>query len=183
MVFCVMKGAVYESISGFKITTGKLPPGDAGTARTLAMMAQLVRQGALRREVREAAIDVVRGAGVPPHDTLGELNALFRFVRGAVRFTGDIAGVETLQAPHYTLSVMAGDCDDRAVLLAALARSIGIPCVFRAIGAKRNQPGQYSHVYVVAKVKGQDVPLDPTYSTTPMGWEHPSPSRIGDFPL
>ena len=174
---------MYETVSGYKITVGKLPPGDAGTARTLAIMAQLAREGSMRREVRETAIDVVRGAGVRPHDTRGELAALFRFVRGAVRFTGDVAGVETLQAPHYTLAVMAGDCDDRAILLAALARAIGIPASFRVIAANPRRPGTYSHVYVVAKVQGKDVPLDPTYETTPPGWEHPSPSRIGGFAI
>jgi hypothetical protein len=175
---------VYETVSGYRITTGKLPPGDAGIKKTLGMMAQLAQAGALRREVREMAIEVVRNAGTAPHDTLGELGALFEFVRDQVRFTGDIAGVETLQAPHYTLHVMSGDCDDRAVLLVSMARSIGIPANlrFRVIGANPRRPGSFSHVYVVANVKGKDVALDPTYPDTPMGWQHPSPSRIGDFP-
>jgi hypothetical protein len=178
-------GGVYESVSGYRITTGKLPSGDAGTRKTLAMMAQLAQAGALRREVREMAIEVVRSAGTAPHDTLGELAALFAFVRDRVRFTGDISGVETLQAPHYTLHIMAGDCDDRAVLLVSMARSIGIPANlrFRVIGANPRQPGSFSHVYVVANVKGKDVALDPTYPSSRMGWQHPSPSRIGDYPV
>jgi transglutaminase-like putative cysteine protease len=177
-------GAVYETISGYSITLGKLPPGDAGIKKTLEMMQQLSRAGALRREVRETAIEVVRDAGTAPHDSLGELAALFAFVRDRVRFTGDIAGVETLQAPHYTLRVMAGDCDDRAVLLVAMARSIGLPAGlrFRVIGANPSRPGRFSHVYVVANVKGKDVALDPTYPSSKMGWQHPTPSRIGDFP-
>ena len=176
---------MYESASGFKLTTGKLPPGDAGTRKTVAIMAQLAQAGALRRDVRETAISIIRSAGTAPHDTPGELDALFRYVRDQVRFTGDIAGVETLQAPHYTLRVMAGDCDDKAVLLAALARSVGISASlkFRVIAANPNQPGTYSHVYVVASVRGKEFALDPTYSSSRMGWQHPRPSRIGDFPL
>jgi transglutaminase-like putative cysteine protease len=176
---------VYEPIGGYKITTGNLPSGDAGIRKTLAIMAQLSEQGARRLEVREAAIGILRSAGTAPHDSLGELAALFAFVRDQVRFTGDIVGVETLQAPHYTLHTMAGDCDDRAVLLTALARSVGIPArlSFRVIAANPRRPGTFSHVYVVANVKGQDVALDPTYSTSRMGWQHPSPSRIGDYPL
>jgi len=175
---------VYEIRGDYRITTGKLPAGDAGTRKTLAIMAQLAQAGALRREVRETAIDVLRSSGTAPHDTAGELAALFEFVRDQVRFTGDIAGVETLQAPHYTLRVMAGDCDDRAVLLVALARSVGIPAAlrFRVIAANPRRPGTFSHVYVVANVKGKDVALDPTYSISRMGWQHPHPSRIGDFP-
>ena len=176
---------MYESVSGFKITTGKLPPGDAGVRKTVAIMAQLAQAGALRRDVRETAINIIRSAGTAPHDTCGELEALFAFVRDQVRFTGDVAGVETLQAPHYTLSVMAGDCDDRAVLLAALARSVGISASlkFRVIAANPARPGTYSHVYVVANVRGKEFALDPTYSSSRMGWQHPSPSRIGDFQL
>jgi transglutaminase-like putative cysteine protease len=176
---------MYESAGGFKITTGKLPPGDAGVRKTVAMMGQLAQAGALRREVRETAISIVRAAGTAPHDTPNELEALFSFVRDQVRFTGDIAGVETLQAPHYTLRVMAGDCDDKAVLLAALARSVGIAASlkFRVIAANPNARGTYSHVYVVANVRGKEFAMDPTYSSSRMGWQHPSPSRIGDFPL
>jgi len=176
---------VYETASGYRITTGKLPAGDAGIRKTVAIMAQLSQAGALRREVRETAIEVMRNAGTAPHDTLGELAALFAFVRDRVRFTGDIAGVETLQAPHYTLRVMAGDCDDRAVLLVALARSVGIQATmkFRVIGANPRRPGAFSHVYVVANVRGKEIALDPTYPESRMGWQYPSPSRIGDFPL
>jgi hypothetical protein len=176
---------VYETVSGYRITTGKLPSGDAGTTKTLGIMAQLAQAGALRREVREMAMDVVRNAGTAPHDSLGELAALFAFVRDQVRFTGDIVGVETLQAPHYTLHVMAGDCDDRAVLLVAMARSIGLPANlrFRVIGANPRHPGVFSHVYVVANIKGKDIALDPTYPSSRMGWQHPSPSRIGDYPV
>ena len=175
---------MYESSSGYNLTLGRLPPGDAGTRKTLAIMQQLARAGALNRIVRETAIDVIRNAGTAPHDTPGELAALFAFVRDRVRFTGDIVGVETLQAPHYTLRVMAGDCDDRAVLLVALARSVGIQSSlkFRVIAANPNRPGTYSHVYVVANVRGKDFALDPTYPSSRMGWQHPSPSRIGDFP-
>lgn len=175
---------MYETLSGYRITTGKLPAGEAGVRKTVAMMAQLARAGALRREVRETAIEVVRNAGAAPHDSRGELAALFAFVRDRVRFTGDIAGVETLQAPDYTLRVMAGDCDDRAVLLVAMARSIGLAARlnFRVIGANPRQPGKFSHVYVVANVKGKEIALDPTYSSSRLGWQHPSPSRIGDYP-
>lgn len=175
---------MYESRSGYSITLGRLPPGDAGTRKTLAIMQQLARSGALRREVREAAIDVIRSSGTAPHDTPGEMAALFEFVRDRVRFVGDIAKLETLQGPHYTLSVMAGDCDDRAILLVALARSVGLDANlrFRVIAANPSQPGTWSHVYVVANVRGREIAMDPTYPSARMGWQHPTPSRIGDFP-
>lgn len=176
---------MYETLSGgAKVTRGRLPGGDAGTRKTLGIMRQLAEQGAKDVTVREAAIAVVRSAGARAHDAAAELRALFVFVRDAVRFTSDVVGVETLQGPRYTLQVLAGDCDDRATLLVALARSIGIAAdlSFRAVAINRNAPGAFSHVYVVAKVAGKRIALDPTYSQNLAGWEYPSPFRSMEVP-
>ena len=147
-------------------------------------MRRLALEGSSQMEVREAAIGVLRQAGVPTHNPAAETAALFRFVRDRVRFTGDIVGVETLQGPRYTLHVMAGDCDDRAVLLASLMRSVGIPAelAFRVVAANPRAPRSFSHVYVTAKLNGKTVALDPTYPTNVPGVEPPH-SRVGDFPL
>lgn len=136
-------------------------------------------------EVREAALDAVRMAGVRPHDYRGELEAVYRFVRDRVRFTRDPFDNETLQSPRYTLKTMSGDCDDRATLLAAMVRSIGIPADlrFRAVAANRRNPRAFSHVYVVASIGGRRVPLDPTFEGVRSGWEIPNPSRATEIPV
>lgn len=176
---------MYERVGGFTVRRGLLPSGDRGTRKTLSYMRALAIAGSKEREVREAAIDALNRAGVRDHDPVAELGALFRFVRDDIRFTGDVVGVETLQGPRYTLHLMAGDCDDRAILLAALARSIGVPAElrFRVIGADPRRPARYSHVYVVAQVGGKQIPMDPTYGENRMGWQVPRPSRLGDFRL
>jgi transglutaminase-like putative cysteine protease len=119
------------------------------------------------------------------HDPAAQLGALFRFVRDRITFIGDVAGVETLQSPRYTLRVGAGDCDDRAILLAALARSIGVPTdlKFRAIAANPRAPQQFSHVYVVARVGNRDLPLDPTYHQAEPGYQYARPTRVEDLRL
>lgn len=180
----VRQGGVYRQISGFQIRRGSLPSGDLGTRKTLEAMRQLAVQGSKTLEVREAAINAVRDAGVGPHAPVRDLGALFRFVRDRIRFTNDIVDVETVQSPRYTLHMMAGDCDDRAVLLAAMARSIGIPAdlSFRVVAAT---PGtrRFSHVYVVASLGGRKIPLDPTYPENEPGREYARSSRMGDFRL
>ena len=175
---------VYHRIGGFQVTRGRLPQGVAGVTKTLALMRALALEGSRDVEVREAAIGAVRRAGVPAHDHRGELFALFRFVRDGIRFTRDIDGVETLQSPRYTLEVGAGDCDDRATLLAALARSIGLPVElrFRVAAANPGAPGRFSHVYVTALVGGKLIALDPTYPNNQPGFEPPN-TRVGDFRL
>lgn len=160
-----------------------IPRGTAGTSATLRLMAQLADEGARDVSVRQRAIAIVQT--VAPHDTLGELRALFQWVRDRVRFVGDALGLETLQTPTRTLAWGAGDCDDMATLLVALARSIGIPArlAFRAIGTDRRRPAAFGHVYVVANVNGRDYPMDPIYRTTPFGWQYPAPTVRADLAL
>ena len=159
-----------------------IPGGRAGTIATLRAMRGLAHEGARDMAVREAAIAILNRAGVRGHDFPGEVRALYNHVRDRVRFTRDIAGVETLQAPRYTLRMGFGDCDDKATALAALLGSIGhrSGIVFRAIGTS---PTGYSHVYPVVRVDGRDVPMDATYTGTPLGWEHPHPALRMDLPV
>lgn len=166
---------MYLRNGGFKVTRGNLADGDRGTAQTLGIMRGLVHKGSRALEVRTAAIEAIRG--VRPHDHQGEARALFRFVRDRIHFVNDVAGVETLQGARATLSIGAGDCDDKATLLASLLGAIGIPSSFRVVAANRRAPGTFSHVYVVAHVGGRDLPLDPTYAHTPPGWQVPGPLR------
>lgn len=159
---------------------GRLSPGKRGTGETLAIMRQLAQSGARDVSVREGAVRILRGAGVRGHDFRRELEALFRYVADRVRFVRDPHGVELLQAPRYTLEHGFGDCDDKTTLLVALALSVGQPVqlALRAIGAT---PAAFSHVYAVASVNGQRIPLDPTWPGTPFGWEAPRPALSGDL--
>jgi len=175
---------MYESLGGPSSRLGTIPSGDRGTAETLKLMRQLAEQGSKDMAVRDTAIYVVGQAAAPGHDPIAQLAALFRFVRDRVLFIGDVYRVETLQTPAKTLEVGAGDCDDRATLLVALARSIGIPADFRfrVIAANPRNPRSFSHVYVVARLAGRDIPLDPTFRSNGLGYEYPGRFRVGEMP-
>lgn len=148
------------------------------------MMRGLVRQGARNLAVRNTAIDIIRGRGVAPHDTLGQIRALYTWVRGRVGFVNDPVGVEQLQGAPYTLEHLSGDCDDYAVLLGSLMESIGIPATlrFKVIAANPNQPRSFSHVYLTAQAAGRTIPLDPIYRSTPFGFEYAHPYRTLEVP-
>jgi transglutaminase-like putative cysteine protease len=60
--------------------------------------------------------------------------ALFEYVRDHIRYIKDPVGVESVSDPYYTLARMVGDCDDQAVLLAALYESVGFPTRFVIAG-------------------------------------------------
>jgi len=138
-------------------------------------MRRLATEGAKDVSVREAAIRIVRQAGVAGHDFAGELTAVFNYVRDRIRFTRDPAGVELLQTPRYTLENGFGDCDDKSTLLVALLRAIGTPATlkFRAVG---ETAAGYSHVYPVANYAGREIALDTTRAGTPLGWQLPNPA-------
>lgn len=152
--------------------------------KTLSMMRQLVLQGSKDIEVRDAAIDAVYQFGGRTHDPLSQLRAIYNFVRDRIMFVNDPADVEWLQGPRNTLQVGAGDCDDRAVLLASMLRAIGLNAdlKFRVIAANPANPRTFSHVYVVVRMFGKDIPLDPTYASNPFGIA-PRGTRMGDFSI
>lgn len=178
-------GFVYERRGGFSGRTIALPDGDRGTGVTLAQMQQLAVDGSKDLEVRAAAIEALDRIGARPHVVGDALRAVFLFVRDGIRFVGDPVGVQGIQSPRLTLELRAGNCAQRATLVAAMLRSIGVPAAlrFRVVAANRNEPGKFSHVYVVANVGGREVPMDPTYGENALGYEYPNISRRGDMAL
>ncbi len=176
---------MYERIGGFTVRRMLLPAGDAGTRMTLGHMQQLAIAGSKDLEVRSAAIQALDRYGAPAHEPFAALGAIYRFVRDSIRFVPDPVGTQAVQSPRATLELRAGNCAQRATLLASLARSIGIPAAlkFRVIAANSRFPRAFSHVYLIANVRGKQVALDPTYRQIPAGFEYPRPSRVGDFQL
>lgn len=81
-----------------------------------------------------------------------------------------------------------GDCDDFSMYLACCLQSLGIPCAFVTAAADARDPGQFSHVYVVAyprdPVSGQGVrvPLDASHGEYP-GWEVAGYGRREEWPV
>lgn len=155
------------------MTLGTLPSGSAGIAATLKVMVRLAREYKKDSGVRELATRLVRD--LPQYDTLGEVKALHAFVRDAIRYTNDIRGVETVQTPRVTLETGVGDCDDKALLLAALLESIGRPARFVAI--QLGGPG-FSHVLVETRAgkNGRWIPLE-TIKPVPAGWYPPGVTK------
>ena len=148
---------------------GELPAGESGTVATLRLMSSLVSRYKRSPEVRESALSLIED--LKPKDRIGEVNALFTFVRDHIRYVRDIRGLETVQIPTVTMDLSAGDCDDKSTLLASLLESVGYPTRFVAVGYAG--PGVYSHVYVECLIGPQWVPLDATV-LQPLGW---SPRR------
>ncbi len=147
-----------------------LAAGDFGVRRTLRLMARMARRPELSVE------RFARGAVTEAGGVLGvALGRLFRFVRDSVQNRRDPPGVELVQAPRLTLEDRpAGDCDDKATLLAALFRALGVRVRFVAIDTTGER---FDHVYLEAQVGGLWMPFDAFVPFAVPGWAYPDPAR------
>lgn len=169
-----------------------IPSGIGGVRRTLRLMVDVASTFKCDIHIRSLAVCLVGGRIVTlsngsqvryplcrPKDYAAELTCLHAFVRDHIRYVRDIDGVETLQTPIQTLNVLAGDCDDKAVLLCALAASIGFQTRFAAVAIG---DGPFSHVMAQALLedRGEFVNAETILTDPPveLGWEPPDATSV-----
>jgi transglutaminase-like putative cysteine protease len=123
---------------------------------------------------------------VPEKNNLAEAKALFDAVRANVRYTSDIAGIDSYQKPAHTLKFRTGDCDDYSTLACAAAATLGLQCRFKVIRTKGSP--EWNHIYAQIgfprRAPRKWVSFDASVAM-PFGWE--APARMVDaarvFPL
>jgi hypothetical protein len=152
-----------------KIYRAPLPKGYPGTMTTARYIIELIKRGAKDFSVRQKAINIYRGYGVKPKNYLGEISALFDWVKNNVRYTKDIFKVELLHSARRMLQLRAGDCDDMTILLGAMLESTGHKVRLVLVGSNPKRRKQFSHIYLETEHMGQWIPLDPTMNKPP-GW-------------
>lgn len=151
----------------FEITTLGLPGGKAGAFATVRHMRALVRENVRSPEILNAVASII--FLMPQHDQFAEVEAIFNFVRGQIRYMRDVVGVETLATPQMTMRRRVGDCDDQSTLLCTLCEAAGYPTRFVLAGY--NGP-EFEHVYCQIFLNGDWINADPTESHA-LGWEPP----------
>lgn len=127
-------------------------PGDRGTAETLHRMRRIARRQSTDLPLVMVARQVVLEAG--QRDRPEAVRVIRRWLRRHTKFVPDPVGAEYLVGPRNMLEgvarhgVAAGDCDDVAMLGAALARAVGIPTRLTAVAFDEDTP--YRHVFAEA---------------------------------
>lgn len=160
-----------------------LGDGVVGTNQTISEMSKIAmgKYGAASPKIRNLTIDVVRAAGVPEKDKLGEMLAVHNWVMNHLRYVNDPYGTEFITYPEtLAFERQDGDCDDHVILESAMLGSIGIPTRYITVGFN-GKP--FSHVYLGAIIKGELIPLDPIMKTEPAGWEAPNPTSKHVYPV
>jgi transglutaminase-like putative cysteine protease len=158
-----MKMAIPQNLRT-TVTLAAIPDGVAGIRATLALMVKLAQLSKSSFAVRSRALSLVRA--LPQKDYFSEVKAIHEFVRDSIRYVKDIEGVETLASPDKTLLMQQGDCDDKALLAAALLLSVGHPVRFVAVG---DSPNNFIHVLIETKVALKWWPVETTEPVA-VGW-------------
>jgi transglutaminase-like putative cysteine protease len=144
--------------------------GDFGAMQTLAKMRSLANAALRDPIVIEMARRIVEDAGVLGRNEAGKFEAIRQWMTERVQFLPDPVGVELLSTPRYMIDAIrrsefvSGDCDDAAILGAALGKAVGLPAKFRAL-AFGAPTWPFSHVYTLLLVRGQWANLDTTRSS------------------
>ena len=134
-----------------------------GTGHTIKYMCELSREGQISPKIRQYAESVIRE--IQPKDYMSEIAALYYDTCRTIRYTRDPAGAEYIQHPEVVLQNRAADCDDIALYLNALLKSlmmsVGNDTYFTTVGF--TDSGEHSHVFltVVEERSKQRVVLDP----------------------
>jgi transglutaminase-like putative cysteine protease len=124
--------------------------GTVGTYRTVQLMRRLVRSSLAEPLVRFTAAQIVRGLG----GELEQARAIAEWLGSHVEFLRDPRGVEYLTDPAkllrggYARGVVQGDCDDVAMLAAALGMAVGLRARFVVLG-RHPWPDGFEHVYTM----------------------------------
>lgn len=94
---------------------------------------------------------------------LDTLYNVWAFIRKNVRYRADRAGREQVKTPAALFASGVGDCKSFSIAEAAILRSLGFSGIRYRFAAY--SPRDYTHVYVVCKLKGKDVILDAVHTS------------------
>lgn len=145
-------------------------------------MRQITREAKRLPDIRTLAVHLTKH--LPARARYAEIETLFDYVRGHIRYVADVRGIETLTVPIQTLKQRAGDCDDMAMLLASLLEAIGHETRFSAYAFERDPLGNFVFGHVLTETplghragQVQWLALDPTVAE-PMGWRPPDSQTL-----
>lgn len=143
----------YPSVRAIRRQVGT---GDTGTRDTLKAMGERVALHCADPIVVETAHRIIQG--IPPRAELEQALRIRDWMRAHYKFVKDPRGVELLRDPDYQLrqfranGVVQGDCDDAAILSAALWRAIGGRGEFVAV-ALNDATAPFQHVFSILTVR------------------------------
>jgi Transglutaminase-like superfamily len=176
----------------FTAYLGLIPSGSEGINATLKVMVSIMRglksplaDPQNMKDLSDWSSRIIIGAGCPKSPPLNpcQARALRAWVQDNIYYIPDPDGLESVRFPLQTLQRGAGDCDDMALLLAALASSVGFKTRFSAW--RMNAEPIPTHVSAQLLVTGMGwqnaevIPIDSAGGGAPdIGWQPPEASFV-----
>ena len=156
---------------------------DTATSQTVDLMCRYVRETDSDPVIQQAAEYARQRFGANAQDPAGLAWGVFWFLKHNMRFVVDEAPMFRLGLPNeqdllispsvlIRMSDRAGDCDDFTMLGAALLRALKVPYAIVTIAASPDDPGRWSHVFLMAMCPNP-LPLDASHGSGP-GWMVPA---------
>lgn len=101
------------------------------------------------------------------------LKNVWAFIRANVQYKADKPGFELVKTPGALFrQYKSGDCKSMSIAAAALLRALGFSGIrYRFVAF---EPGDFTHVFVVVRVGGEDVILDAVFGRfgKTQAWHH-----------
>jgi len=139
--------------------------GETGLIKKLNFIGDVINKNARLSSVRDRALYIT--LGVENFDFYGQLEKIYSWVANNIRYVRDPENAELIQDADEVIAKGAGDCDDFAILIGALLKSIGFQ--IRLIISGRDAGG-WNHIYLHALVSNEWIPCDPSMQY-PLGKE------------
>jgi hypothetical protein len=137
-----------------------------GIDAVLEAASRLVATSAGDERLRGLALQITRSARKHPvtgqpdlRDVDAIAGAIYTWMVRTINYVRDPWDVERLQSPVVTLRQKAGDCDDHAILGAALLGSLGVQTGFRIVSRSGSS---FDHIYAVYRSGDQWKSFDTT---------------------
>jgi transglutaminase-like putative cysteine protease len=130
---------------------------------TIGGMRAMVDDAVLNGQVVQRVAKSI-AASAPQFDKAAQISALYNWLAAHVRFSRDTFPTEHLRHPEQLIEEIqadgaaGADCDDLAMLAAALLRSMGFNAIFVVAG--RSELGRFEHVFPAFIDGTTIVPMD-----------------------
>ena len=170
--------------------------GETSDPKRIAILRRIALASGRDPRVATVAIGIFRDNNIKPRDYTNQARVLLKFVQHRIYYANEPG--ERLQDPAYTLRVGYGDCDDMALLLAALCESVRLPWKFVISGRRDNRvvrwvegdrytPARWAHIYLTIGNKPFSPTkwryAEPTLRTVELGWDVVAASKGGTVAL
>lgn len=150
-----------------------IPYGNAGIMVSARHIVKLIREYSgnenpeSQERIRFLAEDITREK-CRSKDYLCNAKAIYHWMLRNVKWERDPDGKEMLRSPIVTLDRRIGDCDDHAILIGSLLKSIGMPVRIVLIASRSFRPDIFNHVFVETFVPVEGKATWIAVDTTPL---------------